>query len=187
MLRALPVLVILLASTPAAADGVFFGVQMSGTTLHGDLPRHVTRDSVAGMDGGFFVLGLRHGDWGLEALVGGHDLLTVHGGHEAHLWSIGPALRRYVPVTRHVELTLRAGIGRSALVGPVDSPLVQYDGVGAHASAGISVFTYFDGARLAVTAELMRHDVWLEGDGKDIDGSITGVLIGLTLSADDQR
>jgi hypothetical protein len=178
----LPVVVILSASSTAAADGVFFELGAPRTSFDGDLPRHIRTDQSLPFDGGHFGLGLRSGNWSVEATAFGSDVLTVDGGHEAHVLGLGGNLRRFVPLTRRVELFARAGVDHAILTGPAATPLMDYRGVGVHAGAGGSIAFFIDDARLALTFELFRHQMWLEGAGKDIDGGATACVLGLELA-----
>jgi hypothetical protein len=151
MTRLLPLLVLCLATTSAAADGFYVTESLGGTRVKGELASH--------LDGAFNIrvaAGYRSGNWAFEGVMTGHLGFVDEFSHPdcdpgycyaartvtppsqspsspgSELLTYGVEVKRINRLTEHLELYVGGGLGRGVMSG-------NYAGNGLGLRAGVQL------------------------------------------------
>ena len=195
------VLGLTLAPAAARADRAYLGLGFHGPArVGGSLGAAF---AAVGEVNGRFVGGVRRGDLALEASFFGTDLHVARSepalaGASTHsTLSFGAGLKRYLPLTRNVELFVRGGVDRTLLVPCPDHQepsaklrlerehglgAIRLAGFGLDYGVGLEVGTR--GPRWAVRAwfDLGGQHVFLaDADGARVDGNLVFAKLGVSL------
>jgi hypothetical protein len=209
MRRALPLLLLCITASTAAADGFYYSEALGGGQVKDELSAYIRGTFRARV-----ALGMRRGSWALEAYVSGDapfDGGDPQGGccvppggstgRVASLFTYGLDLKYLQPIAKHFDLYLRGGLSHAYLRGALDD---RYDGRGLGVGAGIALKgrvpllgllfwpLFFTDLGPKCTAALFVDDGYdfyrlHEGgrlDAAAIDGQLTHVTVGFAVGSD---
>jgi hypothetical protein len=208
MKRVLPGILLAIAlASPARADGLYFTEAVGGTSLGGELAGYIDDG-----EGGFQAhvgLGMRTGNWAIEAFVTGGELgssVATDYGYDASAFSFtyaGVDVRRIVPVGRHVEMYVRAGLNSMTLERNVSVGSSEWTGRGIDYGAGVRLkgkvaalgllcpylwlIPKLPGPKVMASlfVDVGSNRVRVRGDGlPTLDGTVGGWMIGFAVGSD---
>lgn len=201
---------VIATAAPVRADGFYYSESVGNAWVRDELraflPHDAARIRVA--------IGARHGLWAvdawLSALIDNGDVGTYRFGTTArpdavdpNLWGVD--LKRFVPLSRHLELYVRGTVSAARVPseptgGRTPSPLAGFAGRGLGYGAGVVVkgrvpalgFLFFPAfftnvgpkvlAALYVDTGYERYR--LHGPGRSVDAQLTHAMLGFAVGTD---